>query len=588
MDSENETAVLEEAVTGEFMLDGTVDLNGNPVHWSRTVIFFFVCKNLCASVTLLVINSTSLYGKQVDVKNEKLSRVLIVYEVFERVAFFGVSTNLVVYLTKKLHQGTVASANNVTNWSGVALMAPLLGAYFADEHFGRYWCFSISSAINIVGMCLLTLSVSIPRLKPYPCRKALESLALGSGGTKSNISSFGAQRFDEFEPKEKKHKLSFNWWVFCVFIGNLLANTFLVYIQDNVSWALGYGIPTMGLAISTLIFLVGTPHYRHKVPIGNHFTAMVRVIVASLRKWGVSLPDDLQELYEIDVEYKCEKGKNRMKSTPSLRFLDKAAVRVGEDTRWMLCSVTQVEETKQVLRMIPILAAIFVPSTMVAQANTLFVKQGTILDKHIGSFEIPPASLHVFLTILILISIAIYDCFFVKVMKKWTRNPRGITLLQRMGVGLVLHVVVMVIASITESKRLRFTKHHGVVENGEVPLTIFVLVPQFILMGMADAVLEGGKMEFFYDQAPESMKSWGASLFPISLGMGSFLSSIILSTVSNITKKHCREGWILDNLNASHLDYYYAFLAMLSFLNLMFFIVVARIYVYKVQIPDMI
>ncbi|KAK9087804.1 hypothetical protein Syun_030198 [Stephania yunnanensis] len=574
MDGENETAVLEEAITGEFTQDGTVDLKGNPVRRSRTGGW-----TACSFI--------------------------VVYEVFERMAFFGISTNLVVYLTKKLHQGTVASANNVTNWGGVALMTPLLGAYFADEHYGRYWCVVISSAIYIVGMCLLTLSVSIPKLKPYPCHKALEGckasrsqiglfyaalyiVALGSGGTKPNISSFGAQQFDEFEPEEKKRKLSFfNWWVFCVFIGNLLANTFLVYIQDNMSWALGYGIPTVGLAISTLIFLVGTPLYRHKVPIGNPFTTMVKVIVASLRKWRVPVPDDPQELYEnIDLEDKCEKGKNRMKSTPSLRLLDKAAVRVGKDTPWMLCSVTQVEETKQVLRMIPILAATFVPSTMVAQANTLFVKQGTTLDKHIGRFEIPPASLLVFLTISILISIAIYDRLFVKVMKKWTRNPRGITLLQRMGIGLVLHVMIMVVASVTESKRLRFAKYHGLVAKGEVPSTIFVLVPQFVLMGMADAVLEGGKMEFFYDQAPESMKSLGASFFPISLGVGSFLSSIILSTLSNITKKHCSEGWILDNLNASHLDYYYAFLATLSFFNLMFFIVVARIYVYKSRDPQ--
>ncbi|KAG0447846.1 hypothetical protein HPP92_028140 [Vanilla planifolia] len=43
---------------------------------------------------------------------------IVVYEVFERMAFYGISSNLVVYLTTKLRQGTVASSNNVTYWMG--------------------------------------------------------------------------------------------------------------------------------------------------------------------------------------------------------------------------------------------------------------------------------------------------------------------------------------------------------------------------------------------------------------------------------------------------------------------------------------
>lgn len=72
-----------------------------------------------------------------------------VYEVFERMAYYGISTNLVLYLTKKLHQGTVKSANNVTNWVGTIWMTPILGAYVADAHLGRYFTFVIASAIYL-------------------------------------------------------------------------------------------------------------------------------------------------------------------------------------------------------------------------------------------------------------------------------------------------------------------------------------------------------------------------------------------------------------------------------------------------------
>lgn len=190
------------------------------------------------------------------------------------------------------------------------------------------------------GMLILTLAVSLPSLKPprcleadvEKCRKAstlqlavfygaLYTLAVGTGGTKPNISTIGADQFDEFDPKEKSHKLSFfNWWMFSIFFGTLFANTVLVYIQDNVGWTLGYGLPTLGLAISIVIFLVGTPFYRHKVPSGSPFTRMARVIVAALRKWKVPIPNDPQQLYELELEEYAKKGKFRIDSTPTLRY----------------------------------------------------------------------------------------------------------------------------------------------------------------------------------------------------------------------------------------------------------------------------
>ncbi|KAB1219319.1 Protein NRT1/ PTR FAMILY 5.2 [Morella rubra] len=567
--------MAEEAALDDYTQDGTVDLKGNPVLRSKRGGW-----TACSFV--------------------------VVYEVFERMAYYGISSNLILYLTKKLHQGTVTSSNNVTNWVGTIWMTPILGAYLADAHLGRYWTFVIASIVYISGMSVLTLSVSLRSLKPPPCAEAnvenckkastlhlavfygaLYTLAVGTGGTKPNISTIGADQFDEFHPKEKAHKLSFfNWWMFSIFFGTLFANTVLVYIQDNVGWSLGYGLPTLGLAISIVIFLAGTPYYRHKMPTGSPFTRMARVIVAAIRKWKVPLPNDPKELYELDLEEYAKKAKVRIEFTPTLRFLSKASV-TGSTSPWMLCSVTQVEETKQMLRMLPILAATVVPSTMVAQINTLFVKQGTTLDRSIGSFKIPPASLAGFVTISMLICVVLYDRFFVRIMQRWTKNPRGISLLQRMGIGLVFHILIMIIASLTERYRLHVAKEHGVVENGgQVPLTIFILLPQFVLMGTADAFLEVAKIEFFYDQAPENMKSLGTSYSMTTLGVGNFLSSFLLSTVSRITKEHGHHGWILNNLNASHLDYYYAFFVILNFLNLIFFLIVIKFYVYKAEISN--
>ncbi|KAJ6825840.1 protein NRT1/ PTR FAMILY 5.2-like [Iris pallida] len=593
--------MAESAETGgeEYTKDGSVDLKGNPVLRSKTGGW-----TACSFVVGIYMYSALSYMSHIC---SLLNLCLVaVYEVFERMAYYGISSNLVLYLTDRLRQGTVQASNNVTNWVGTVFLMPILGAYIADAHLGRYWTFVASSVVYLAGMCLLTLAVSVPPLKPATCAAATSSsdcepatalqlgaffgglyiVALGTGGTKPNISTIGADQFDDFDPRERRHKLSFfNWWLFSVFLGTLFANTFLVYLQDNAGWTVGYGIPTLGLVVSVVIFLVGTPYYRHKLPQGSPFTKMARVIVAAVRKCRVPVPSDPKELQELDLEVYREKGRFRIDSTSTLRFLNKAAVSVGTDTPWMLSPVTQVEETKQILRLIPIQVAMFVPCTMIAQINTLFVKQGTTLDRHIGPrFQIPAACLGAFVTITMLVSIALYDRYFVKLMRGLTKNPRGITLLQRIGVGMALHVVTMATACLVERRRLGVARSHGLVQSGgQVPATIFILLPQFVLMGLADAFLVVGSTEFFYDQAPESMKSLGASFSLTTYGVGNFLSSVLLSLVSEITDR-TGKGWVLNNLNASRLDYYYAFLTGLTVLNLVFYLFVSRIYTYKAEV----
>jgi peptide/histidine transporter 3/4 len=189
-------------------------------------------------------------------------------------------------------------------------------------------------------MFLLTLSVSLPILKPPECHQtyitkckeasthqlvvfyaALYILAVGTGGTKPNISTIGADQFDDFDPKEKALKLSFfNWWMSYIVIGSLFAFTVIVYIQDNVSWTLGYALPTLGLVISIITFLAGTPFYRHKLIKGSPYIRMAKVIVAAIRKWDVIVPDDPKELYELSLEEYIKQGKFKIDLTQTFRY----------------------------------------------------------------------------------------------------------------------------------------------------------------------------------------------------------------------------------------------------------------------------
>lgn len=450
-------------------------------------------------------------------------------------------------------------------------------------------------------MILLTLSVSLPSLAPRVCKPdslcekpsqlqigilflALYVIVVGAGGTKPNISTIGADQFDEFDPKEKLKKASFfNWWMFAILFGLLFAVTFLIYVQDNVGFNIGYLIPTLGLIVSLVIFLIGTPLYRHKIQNGSPFIRMAQVIVASARKWRVEVPSDPDQLYELDAQVYVTKGRFPISHTSKLRFLDKAATMDGSRSRWKLCPVSQVEETKLMLRLLPVWVAMFMPGTVYTYASTLFVEQGRTLNPDMGrNFKIPAASLATFFALPMMVTVILYDRVFVRKVRRITGNPRGITMLQRLGIGLAIMVLAMAVASITDMKRIRFVKQHGLQGSAEAsPLTVFILVPQYFLGGIAEGFLEAGKLEFFYDQVPESMQSIGGALYTTSIGVGAFLGSFLLNVVNDITGRKDHTSWILDNLNESRLYYYYAFVAILSFLNLIYFVIVCRFYEYK-------
>ncbi|KAG1371497.1 protein NRT1/ PTR FAMILY 5.1 [Cocos nucifera] len=512
-------------------------------------------------------------------------------------AFYGIASNLVVYLTTQLHEDTVSSVTNVNNWSGSVWITPILGAYIADAYVGRFWTFTISSLIYLSGMVLLTMAVSLKSLRPTctngVCNKAAPSqiaffyaslyvIAIGAGGTKPNISTFGADQFDDFDPHERKLKVSFfNWWMFTSFMGALVATLGLVYIQENVGWGVGYGIPTAGLMVSLLLFYIGTPNYRHKVrKTESPMKEIIKVCSAAFSNRRLELPDDPAALYELEPQHYMITGKRRVHHTSAFRFLDKAALS-KQGTK--PCTVTQVEEAKLVFGMSVIWLATLIPSLIGGQVGTFFVKQGTTLQRSLGhGFHIPAASLGSFITISMLVSVPIYDRFFVPFMQRRTGNPRGITLLQRLGIGFGFQVVAIIVATLVELKRMHAIKSHGTDGPKDiVPMSIFWLLPQYILLGIGDVFNAIGLLEFFYDQSPEDIQSLGTTFFTSGIGVGNFLNSLLVTVVDKSTRRVGGKSWIGNNLNDSHLDYYYGFLTAISVINLVVFVWVSIRYNYK-------
>ncbi|KAK9791573.1 hypothetical protein WJX73_008951 [Symbiochloris irregularis] len=496
-------------------------------------------------------------------------------EFCERLAYYGLSTNLVIYLTRVMGEEPADAAIQQMLFEGTCYLTPIWGALLADSSWGRYKTILVFSIIYLLGMVALAATAWFPGLTPGPDQdratwtqnallySSLYIVALGTGGIKPNVSAFGADQFDEGNEQDCKEKRSFfNWFYFAINLGSLLACTVVVYIQDSLSWAIGFAIPAVAMAIAIAVFVGGGSLYTHVVPTQSPMTRVVKVLwAAAKRKRKRQHAGAVQQNGHHDLSLAAAMRKTHSYEWLQNAVVDHASLAAGEQGQeGGLAGFTaeQVEEVHAVVRMLPIFFTTVLYWTIYAQMGSFFVEQGAVMDRMVywkghEKFDIPAASLAVFNTLSIIILIPIYDRGLVPLLR---RLGCKISHLQRIGWGLFVCVLAMLAAALVEVWRLRLFKEGQVIHESSifglghgsriVDISVFWQTLQYLLVGLSEV-----------------------------------LASIALSQRLGLNEG---QGWLTQDLNYGRLDLFFCLLAGLMLLNLAVFVWVASRYRYK-QIP---
>ncbi|OIW19615.1 hypothetical protein TanjilG_18425 [Lupinus angustifolius] len=536
-------------------------------------------------------------------------------EVLENLAYLATASNLVLYMSKFIHFSPSSSANIVTNFMGTAFLLAILGGFLADAFFTTYSIFLISAAIEFMGLLMLTIQAHIPTLRPPSCVAVtgngrcqkvhdgeavmlfagLYLVALGVGGIKGSLPAHGAEQFDESTQEGRKMRSSFfNYFVFSLSCGALIAVTFVVWIEDNKGWQWGFGVSTASILLSFPVFLLGSQTYRTKIPEGSPITTMLKVIVAAIInncKGGnstnaimsmVTSPSYTTEMVEGEVNDTEKEVEGTQTPTESLKFLNKAVM--GPVHHPMLqCTVKEVEEVKIVLKILPIFISTIMLNCCLAQLSTFSIQQSATMNTKLGHFKIPPASLPVFPVIFIMILAPLYNHIIAPFARKVTKTEMGITHLQRIGTGLFMSIVAMAVAALVETKRKKTAQKYNLLDTTKpLPITFLWVALQYLFLGSADLFTLAGTMEFFFTEAPWSMRSLATALSWASLAMGYFLSTALVSIINKVTSAFGHKPWLFgNNLNHYHLERFYWLMCVLSGINFIHYLFWAHSYKYR-------
>ncbi|KAI3817594.1 hypothetical protein L1987_11389 [Smallanthus sonchifolius] len=305
---------------------------------------------------------------------------------------------------------------------------------------------------------------------------ALGFLSIGSGGIRPCSLPFGVDQFDPTTDEGRKGINSFfNWYSTTFTVVLIIALTLVVYIQDSVSWALGFGIPAILMLCSIVLFFVGAKLYVYVKPQGSVFSGIVQAFFIAYKKRKLKLPKPDQTGVEV-------------------MFYDLAFNTDGSRiSPWKLASIQQIEEVKSLIKVIPIIASGIICLVAIVQQGTFTISQALKMNRHLGPrFQIPVFSM---------VTIGpIYDRILVPSLRRITKVETGITLLQRIGIGIVFSILSMVVAAIVEKMRRDSAVNHNH-PDGVAPLSVIWLTPQLILMGFAEAFNIIGQIEFCYKES---------------------------------------------------------------------------------------
>ncbi|KAL8204977.1 hypothetical protein R6Q57_010600 [Mikania cordata] len=506
----------------------------------------------------------------------------------------GWSNNLIVYLINEFNIKSIDAAQIANIVNGCMALFPILGAILADSYLGSFIVILVSSFVSTVGMVLLSLTSTLDSLKPTPCENdpspcmgpskaqigiLYTSLALstmGVAGTRFTLATMGADQFDN-----QKHQVVFvNWHFFTMYVATLVSMVGIVYIQDNVSWGLGFGLSGAANLIGLAAFVLGGRYYQLLKPQGSPFTRLACVLVAAFRK--------RKSLLSPKIEDYCQEprpeGSTLMIATPttSFKFLNHAAlVSPGDMNRdgsinkpWNLCTLQQVEDLKTLIKISPIWSTGILLHTPIATQMSLIVLQSLAMDRHLGArFQIPAGTMMIFVMISTSISLSIINSFLLSTFHKLTHTSP--TPLKRIGIGHVLTISSMALSALVESKRLTKAQTHNLTDNSVVPMSVFWMVPQLVVVGAGEAFMFPGQVMFYYQEFPKSIKSTAAAMVALFIGIAFYLGTAVVDFIRKTT------GWLPDGINDGRMDNVYWVLTIAGLVNFGYYLVCAWMYKYK-------
>uniref|UniRef100_F6VJT7 Solute carrier family 15 member 2 n=1 Tax=Ciona intestinalis TaxID=7719 RepID=F6VJT7_CIOIN len=229
-------------------------------------------------------------------------------EFCERFSYYGMRSVLLLYLRDYLHWDDDTSTAVYHAFTVLAYLFPLVGAIVADSYWGKYKTIIYLSVVYVFGHAVKTVG-SIPYVPSQVAHAVLSMfglffIAVGTGGIKPCVSSFGG---DQFKPGQSYiRKQFFSLFYFAINAGSLISTFVTPIFRADVNcypnetgpefdqcFALAFGVPGALMVVALILFIAGSRWYTIYPPEGSIFTKVCKCIYTACKnRWNT--PNDVR------------------------------------------------------------------------------------------------------------------------------------------------------------------------------------------------------------------------------------------------------------------------------------------------------
>lgn len=462
---------------------------------------------------------------------------ILITETVERFAYFGFRAVLVLYFTNSLEYGEETAIALFAYVTCLAYASPILGAFLADAHLGRYKTILWFGWMYAVGLAILTMGAFVEdnlQLQRALTFSGLFLVCMGTGGIKPCVSAFGADQVAAMErdkaeetstfeaapstTESEKVRAFFASFYFCINFGAVTSILTIPIVKHHFGYGAAFLLPSIFIVIAMLTFLSKRKEYVHHIPgkDGTSLSTTFSLIIWLIRK-------DLSEYTVVSRLCPCIMPK-------------RSPIGAEEDDT---SSNQQLLDAKQVLRVLPIMSMLPIFWMLYDQQSSVWTLQATRMKLH----GLQAEQLNIVNPVQIMIFIPLFDRIiypFMEASLGWKLSH-----LRRMRWGMMLTAVAFVTSGFLET---------WIQINDANSVSVFWQLPQITIITVAEIFLSVTGLEFAYATSPERLKAFIMGIYLFTTAIGDFLGGMLYSSVfrelNRATVMHLCAVLMLLNLGA--------------------------------------
>ncbi|KAF3479412.1 oligopeptide transporter [Arthroderma uncinatum] len=389
-----------------------------------------------------------------------------------------------------------------------AYIMPLVGAYLAEEHFGRFRTIMYSLCAALIGHLILIISAIPPVIKNPNGAIAcfiigLIIMGVGTGGFKSNISPLIAEQYRESQMYIRTEKSGervivdpaatvariFMWFYLMINVGSLAGQLVTPFAEQKVGFWLSFVLPTVMFCFCPAVLFFCRKRYHLTKPGGSIYYKAIKLIgLVTKGKWSLN-PFQTSRNFKQPGIWDAAKPSN-IANKPSWMTFDDAWV--DEVRRGILaCSV---------FLWYPLFWLAYNQGT-----TNLTVQAGTLARN-----GVPNDIINNLNPLTLIIAIPIMDRVVYPGIRKLGLK---FTPVKRIAFGFFIASLAMMTSTITQyyiyktNPCGKMANHCAEEFHKFSPISVWVQAPAYCLGGISEIFASVTSLEFSFTKAPRNMRS---------------------------------------------------------------------------------